>query len=78
VRDTVEEHVFALLYEKIRLFERVVGELDDILMKLQSPTFSNHLERMIAQSKSEGELKIKMQNFVEILANTEERTHAAR
>ncbi len=47
-------------------------------MKLQSPTFSNHLERMIAQSKSEGELKIKMQNFVEILANTEERTHAAR
>lgn len=77
VRNTVEEHMFTLLYEKIQLFERVVGELDDILMKLQSPTFSNHLERIIAQSKSEGELKIKMQNFVEIFTNMGDSVHAA-
>ncbi|MBE2939369.1 DEAD/DEAH box helicase [Anoxybacillus flavithermus] len=77
VRNTIEEHMFTLLYEKIQLFERVVGELDDILMKLQSPTFSNHLERIIAQSKSEGELKIKIQNFVEIFTNMEDNVHAA-
>ncbi len=32
-KDTIEEHIFNLLYEKIQLFERVVGELDDILTK---------------------------------------------
>ena len=29
-----EEHILKLLYEKIHLFEKVVGELDDILTKL--------------------------------------------
>ena len=34
IQHTVEEHILKLLYEKINLFERVVGELDDILTKL--------------------------------------------
>ncbi len=31
--NTVEEHILKLLYEKINLFEKVIGELDDILTK---------------------------------------------
>ncbi|MDP4108058.1 MAG: SNF2-related protein, partial [Bacillota bacterium] len=34
IKDTVEEHILKLLYEKIHLFEKVIGELDDILTKL--------------------------------------------
>lgn len=32
-KGTIEEHMYRLLYEKIQLFERVVGELDEILEK---------------------------------------------
>ena len=31
IRDTIEEHILDLLYDKIDVFEQVVGELDDIL-----------------------------------------------
>ena len=34
-KDTIEEHILKLLYEKIDLFERVIGELDEILTKLE-------------------------------------------
>src|SRR5699024_8743350 len=30
IKETVEEHVMTLLYEKINLFEQVIGQLDDI------------------------------------------------
>lgn len=33
-KDTIEEQILTLLYEKIHLFERVVGELDDILTRV--------------------------------------------
>lgn len=31
IQDTIEQHILDLLYEKIDVFEQVVGELDDIL-----------------------------------------------
>lgn len=31
VQNTIEDHILKLLYEKIEVFEKVVGELDDIL-----------------------------------------------
>ena len=31
IQDTIEQHILDLLYEKIDVFEKVVGELDDIL-----------------------------------------------
>lgn len=33
-KNTIEEHILKLLYEKINLFERVVGDLDEILTRL--------------------------------------------
>jgi SNF2 family DNA or RNA helicase len=77
IRSTVEEHIFTLLYEKIRLFERIIGELDDILIKFQSKPFADHLEHIIFHSQSEGEMKIKMENLTEILAQTRGETRAA-
>lgn len=66
-KNTVEEHILKLLYEKIHLFERVIGELDDILTRLDIRNFDEHLEDIIFQSSSEGEMKIKMENLAAIL-----------
>ncbi len=41
IQDTVEDHILNLLYEKIDVFERVVGELDDILSHVNEQQPSN-------------------------------------
>lgn len=80
-KDTVEEHVLKLLYEKIHLFEKVVGDLDDILTKLQFGNIDDHLLDIFGKSSSEGEMRIKMDNLTAMIefAETmkEESGHAA-
>ncbi|MBD3108118.1 DEAD/DEAH box helicase [Bacillus sp. AGMB 02131] len=77
---TVEEHILRLLYEKIQLFEKVVGELDEILTKLDFGEFEEYLEDIVSSSKSEGEMKIKMENLSSIISlakQLKEREHHA-
>ncbi|MBM7584600.1 SNF2 family DNA or RNA helicase [Bacillus pakistanensis] len=62
-KNTVEEHILKLLYEKINLFERVIGELDEILTKLDFGSFEDHVKDVFVNSRSEGEMKIKMENL---------------
>lgn len=82
VKNTVEEHILTLLYEKIRLFERVIGQLDDILAKMNFANLEHYLQDAFLHSQSEGEMKIKMENiaamieFADKLANGGE-TYAA-
>lgn len=66
-RNTVEEHILKLLYEKIHLFEKVVGELDDILTKLDITNIEEYLIDVIGESKTEGEMKIKMDNLSSLI-----------
>jgi SNF2 family DNA or RNA helicase len=63
IKNTVEEHILKLLYEKIHLFEKVIGELDDILTKLEFGNIEDHLIDIFGQSASEGEMRIKMENL---------------
>ncbi len=63
IKNTVEEHILKLLYEKIDLFERVIGELDDILTKLEFGNIEDHLIDIFSGSSSEGEMRIKMENL---------------
>lgn len=65
---TIEEHILHLLYEKIQLFEKVVGELDDILTKLEIGNLEEYLEDVMESSKSEGEMKIKMENLTSMIS----------
>ncbi|WP_042345997.1 DEAD/DEAH box helicase [Bacillus massiliigorillae] len=67
-KDTVEEHILNLLYEKIQLFEKVVGELDDILTKLEINNLEEYIEDIIGGSNSEGEMKIKMENLSSMIS----------
>jgi len=66
-KDTVEEHVLKLLYEKISLFEKVIGELDDILTKLDFGNFEDYLTDVFGYSASEGEMRIKMENLTAMI-----------
>jgi SNF2 family DNA or RNA helicase len=67
VKNTVEEHILTLLYEKIRLFERIVGELDDILAKMNFANLEHYLQDALLNSRSEGEMKIKMENITAMI-----------
>lgn len=71
-KQTIEEHIMKILYEKIQLFERVVGELDDILTKLEIKNLEEHLTDILAKSKTEGEMKIKMDNLTSLIQFAEE------
>jgi SNF2 family DNA or RNA helicase len=65
--NTVEEHILKLLYEKINMFERVIGDLDDILTRLKIGNIEKHIQEILDQSDSNGEVKIKMDNLTSIL-----------
>jgi SNF2 family DNA or RNA helicase len=69
---TVEEHILKLLYEKINLFERVIGELDDILTRLEFGNFEEHLIDIFGHSATEGEMRIKMENLTSMIQFAEE------
>lgn len=67
ISDTIEDHILNLLYRKINLFERVVGDLDHILAELELKSFDEEINQMIDQSGSMGEVKIKLNNFAEVI-----------
>lgn len=67
-KHTVEEHILKLLYEKIHLFEKVVGELDDILTKIEVGNFEEHLHDILFYSSSDEEMKIKMENLASFIS----------
>lgn len=71
-KDTVEEHILKLLYEKIHLFEKVIGDLDDILTKLDFGNFEDYLIDIFGKSTSEGEMRIKMDNLTSMIQFAEE------
>jgi SNF2 family DNA or RNA helicase len=72
IKGTVEERIMKLLYEKIHLFEKVIGELDDILSKLEVGNVEDYLIDIFNYSSSEGEMKIKMDNFTSMIQFAEE------
>jgi len=66
-KNTVEEHILSLLYEKIQLFERVIGELDEILTQLEIENLEDHVQDIMLHSRSEGEMKVKLQNLTSVI-----------
>jgi len=66
-KGTIEEHILKLLYEKIHLFERVVGNLDEILSRIDIQNIEGHVQDILVNSKSNGEIRIKMDNLTSII-----------
>lgn len=67
IENSIEDHVLNLLYNKINLFERVIGELDQILADLNLQSIDTEINQIIHQSQSIGEIKIKMNNLAEVI-----------
>ncbi|WP_100010676.1 DEAD/DEAH box helicase [Lentibacillus sediminis] len=69
IRETIEEHVMKLLYEKINLFEQVIGHLDAILAELEIPDMEKEIQNIFSESASFGETKIKLDNLSAVIQN---------
>jgi len=67
IENTIEEHIMKLLYEKIGVFEQVIGKLDKILATLNMNSLENEMMQIMEQSSTIGEMKIKMDNFVAVI-----------
>lgn len=82
IEDTIEQHILKLLYEKINMFEKVVGELDDILSSLGIDSLEPYVNDIFTNSDSEGEIKIKLDHLASIINSIqkekEEMSNAAR
>jgi SNF2 family DNA or RNA helicase len=66
-KGTIEEHILGLLYEKIHLFESVIGQLDEILTKLDLHDIEDQISDIFVNSQSNGEIKVKMDNLSSLI-----------
>ncbi|MDN4074724.1 DEAD/DEAH box helicase [Fictibacillus terranigra] len=64
---TIEERILNLLYNKINLFESVIGELDEILAKFELKNIESYISDIMLNSESEGEIKVKMDNLAALI-----------
>ncbi|MFC4388549.1 DEAD/DEAH box helicase [Gracilibacillus marinus] len=74
IKQTMEEHVMELLYNKISLFENVIGQLDQILQELHIDNLEKELQQIFTESKSNGETMVKINNLAAVIhsmSNTE-------
>ncbi|MFC4558794.1 DEAD/DEAH box helicase [Virgibacillus kekensis] len=72
IHGTVEEHIMTLLYEKINLFEQVIGQLDQILDELNISDIESEIKNIFNESSSAGETRIKLDNLSSIIKMTQD------
>lgn len=78
-QDTIEAHVYRLLHEKIRLFEQVIGDVDQILSSDEEETsLETVVGRLILDAPSERSLNDTFADLGRRLARTRRRRAAAR
>ncbi len=71
IKQTIEEHIMRLLYDKIELFEHVIGKLDRILASLHID-FEKEWMDIVDSSASIGEMHIKMDHLVAIMESADD------
>ena len=70
-RDTVEEAVLCLLYEKIDMFQMVLGELDAILARIRlNDSFEKALADILVGSDSALEVRERLERLAESILRT--------
>ncbi|MCP8616842.1 DEAD/DEAH box helicase [Salirhabdus salicampi] len=72
MKDSIDEHLINMLYEKIDLFERVIGNLEGILQQLNIKNLDKEIESIFAESHSAGEAKIKLENLTAAFEDEEQ------
>lgn len=73
---TIEEHIVNLLHEKINMFELVIGELDEILERMeQSSSLENHLFKVMLDAKSDDEIKRGLERISDNFTQMKQQAH---
>ncbi|MGP4061731.1 DEAD/DEAH box helicase [Halobacillus sp. H74] len=70
IKDTIEDHIMKMLYEKIEMFKNAVGDLDHILEQIPGGAFEQQIQSILKQSESQGEMDIKLDNLVSYVEHT--------
>ncbi|MYL47981.1 DEAD/DEAH box helicase [Halobacillus litoralis] len=70
IKDTIEDHIMKMLYEKIEMFKNAVGDLDHILEQIPGGSFEHQIQSILKQSESQGEVDIKLNNLVSYVEHT--------
>ncbi len=71
-RATIEDHMLTMLYNKIALFENVIGELDTILNNLQLHDIEGTIKDIFLKSETEGEIAVQMNNLTSVILSEKE------
>lgn len=66
-KNTIEEHVMTLLYEKLKLFTGVIGNLEKILSNLDISDLEKEIEKIVEESNSDREITIKLNHLTSII-----------
>ncbi|MDQ0299604.1 SNF2 family DNA or RNA helicase [Salibacterium salarium] len=65
VKETIEEHILSLLYDKIELFKNVIGSLDTILES--TDTVEQYITETLHTSESQKEIEVKLNHLSAII-----------
>lgn len=77
-RRTIEEHILLLLYEKINMFQMILGELDSILSHLKlGGSFERELARIVIASNSPEEVERRLEELAEAILAARREAHEA-
>lgn len=79
VKDTVEDYVLKILYEKIRLFEVAIGEMDLILSEVESgDSLEAQIFQLMAKAKNRANQKRKLQTLRKKLESSVEKAETIK
>ncbi len=74
---TIEEHIVHLLHEKINMFEMVIGELDEIVERLEKEeSWERRVARLVLESTGDADLRKRLDSLGDMML--EGRSHPPR
>ncbi|KIL44381.1 DEAD/DEAH box helicase [Jeotgalibacillus soli] len=62
-RNSIEERIWAVLQEKVSLFQYIIGEHEDLLASTTKKELDRYLEDAFVYSRSEQEMRLKLQHL---------------
>lgn len=78
-RATIEEYVLYLLYEKLNMFQMIIGELDAIITHLKlGSSFERELTHILIGSESDEEMRSRLDQLAELILSARERVQQDR
>jgi SNF2 family DNA or RNA helicase len=73
---TIEEHIVHLLHEKINMFEMVIGELDDIVQKIEKEEpWERRLAKMVLESADGEDLRRRLDGLADTVLKQRNQKH---